>query len=112
MSLAALRDVYNPMAPKPEEKQPLKAWTESVPVVLLSEALKIVGQKNGISIHQTEDGLPALCFHPGLKADDRTPKRWDVAEQIAGYFLAAIDDLRELIAAGKLTLPTYHRRIK
>lgn len=97
-------DKYNPLK---QAKPPLKDWTESVPVVLLSEALKIVGQKHGISIHQSDDGRPVLCFQPGLPAGDRTSKRWDIAEQITGYFLAAVDDLIELINTNKLTLPQY-----
>lgn len=110
MSLAALRDVYNPMAIKPEEKQPLKDWTESVPVVLLSDALKIVGKKHGISLMMHDDGLPSLCFRPGFKAADVGSERWQIADQATGLFIDAIDDLKELINAGKLTLPAYTRR--
>jgi hypothetical protein len=107
MSLAALRDVYNPLAIKPKAKQPLKDWTESVPVVLLSEALKIVGKKHGISLTIHDDGLPRLCFRPGFKNGDLNSERWAIAEQATGLFVSAIDDLKELIGAGKLELPAY-----
>lgn len=110
MSLAALRNVYNPLAIKSEEKQPLQNWTESVPVVLLSEALKIVGKKHGIGLCMADDGRPTLHFSPGLKADAIGSERWNVAEQVAGFFAAAADDLKELISTGKLTLPTYPKR--
>jgi len=93
---------YNPI-----QKPPLQDWTESVPVVLLSEALKIVGKKHGISLTGHPDGLPRLCFRPGLKDADVGSDRWNIAEQATGLFVSAIDDLKELISAGKLQLPEY-----
>jgi hypothetical protein len=94
----------------PNKKPPLRDWTERVPVVLLSEALKIVGKKHGISLHLSDDGRPTLCFRPGLVDGDQGSVRWDVADQVKQYFIAASDDLIELISAGKLTLPAYPRR--
>jgi hypothetical protein len=93
---------YNPLK---QTKPPLNDWTESVPVVLLSEALKIVGKKHGISLHLADDGCPTLRLCPGLKGGDQGSVRWDVVEQVYKYFMDAIEDLTELIGAGKLKLP-------
>jgi hypothetical protein len=112
MSLAALRNVYNPLAIKSEEKQPLQNWTESVPVVLLSDALKIVGKKHGIVLYLSDDGRQALHFMPALPAKAIGSARWNVVEQITAYFLDAAEDLKELITSGKLTLPTTPRRLQ
>lgn len=107
MSLAALRDVYNPLAPKPESKQPLQDWKESVPVILLSEYLKIKKQF-GIRLYQN-DGEPFLHLTPGLKAADRESERWEVVQNAAQLFLDAADDLKELMGNDKISLPTLRR---
>lgn len=96
-----------PTEPALQPKPPLQDWTESVPVVLLSEALKIVGKKHGISLTIHDDGLPRLCFRPGFKNEDLSSERWAIAEQATDLFVSAIDDLKELIGAGKLELPAY-----
>lgn len=80
-------------------------WKESVPVVVLSDALKIVGKKHGIGIYLDEDDRPSLHFHPGLRAKDMGSARWDIADQVAGYFLAAANDLIELIQTNKIIIP-------
>ena len=105
MSLAFLRDVYNPLAIKPETKPSLKSWKESIPIVLLSDALKIVGKKYGIRLYITDDGRPSLLFHPGLKSKDIGSERWNIAEQVSELFVDAIDDLLLLMKSGKIELP-------
>ena len=80
MSLAALREVYNPLAPKPELKPPLQNWKDSVPVILLSEYLRI-NKHQGIRLCQSAfDGEPCLHFNPGLQPKKNNPERWEVAE--------------------------------
>jgi len=103
MSLAALRDVYNPLATKPETKPALQSWKESTPVILLSEYLKM---KKECGIRLCDDnGVPAICFRPGLKAGDIGSERWKVAENVCGLFADAVPDLMELMASGRIELP-------
>jgi len=111
MSLASLRDVYNPMIPKPESKPPLQNWKESIPVILLSEYLRIHKAK-GISLCQSWfDGEPCLHFNPPLSKKDQGNSRWDIAENAFVLLLDASDDLRELIASGLIKLPvSYHTK--
>lgn len=96
----------------PEEPKPVVAdWKDSVPVVLLSDALKILGKKHGIKLYVDEDARPTLSFRPGMGAAAAGSVRWSIAEQITELFLSAADDLQALINAGKLNLPqSTHRR--
>jgi hypothetical protein len=87
-------------------------WKESLPVVLLSDAIKITGKKYGIGLHVDDDMRPTLCFTPGINAGDIGSERWSVAYQVVEYFLAAIDDLNELIASGQLNLSAVPNRRK
>jgi hypothetical protein len=103
MSLAALRDVYNPLAIKAETKPPLQDWKESPTVIRLSEYLKIKSNC-GIKLCQN-DGAPCLVFQPGLKPTDRGSERWTIADNAVGLLIDAADDLKELISNGKLSLP-------
>jgi hypothetical protein len=94
-----------------DEKPKLQDWKASVPVVVLSDAIKIVGEKHGIKLTIGDDAVPTLSFRPGFKADDIGSERWSIARQVEDLFFAAVDDLTELIATGKITLPqsTYRR---
>ena len=85
-------------------------WSESLPVAVLSDALKVVGKEHGISLRVDDDARPTLCFVPGLKVDDCGSGRWSVANQATEHFLAATEDLKELISTGKITLPPCPRR--
>lgn len=96
-----------PTEPALQPKPPLQDWTESVPVVLLSEALKIVGKEHGMRLVAEEDGEPVLSINPGLRAEDIGTQRWHMVEQVAELFLNATADLKHLLAAGKLQLPAY-----
>ena len=100
MSLAALRDrdIYNPLAKKKELKPPLQDWKESVPVILLSEYLKMKSDA-GINLRQN-DGLPCLCFDPGSRSVQ-------IVEEVRVLFEDAMFDLIELINSGKIELPLY-----
>ena len=91
--------------PKQEIIPRFNDWKESVPVVVLSDALKIVGKKHGIGIYLDEEDRPSLHFHPGLRAKDVGSARWDIADQVAGYFLDAAEDLNELIRTNKIIIP-------
>jgi hypothetical protein len=104
MSLDSLREIYNPLAIKKEVKPPLQNWKESVPVILLSEYLKTRGDF-GIKLCH-DNGSPCLCFNPGLSRADKETGRWAIAEIVEGLFMDAADDLKELIANGKIDLPT------
>lgn len=97
---------------KQKELPRFNDWSESLPVVLLSDALKITGKKHGIALHVDDDMRPTLCFTPGLGAGDTGSERWGVANQVTECFLAAMDDLKELIAAGQLNLPAVPNRRK
>lgn len=99
-------DKYNPIR---QAKQSLNDWQESTPVILLSEYLEI-NKDQGIVLQQSEDGTPCLSFHPGLSKDDRENGRWLIAMNAKGLLLDAADDLKELIANGKLTLPISNQR--
>lgn len=107
MSLASLREVYNPLAIKKEVKPPLQDWTESVTVVLLSEYLK-ANPNAGMKLYQNE-GVPSLVLSPGLSASDRGSDRWKIVENAASLLMDAADDLKELIGNGKLSLPNKER---
>lgn len=111
MSLAALRDVYNPMIPKPESKPPLQNWKESVPVILLSEYLRIHKTK-GISLCQScFDGELCLHFNPPLSKNDQWNSRWEIVENAWALLLDAAEDLKELIAIRLIKLPvSYHTK--
>ena len=111
MSLAALRDVYNPLAPKQELKPPLHNWKESVSVILLSEYLRI-HKDQGITLYQSWfDGEPCLHFNPPLSKKDRGNSRWEIAENACVLLLDAAEDLKELIANGLIKLPvSYHTK--
>ena len=104
MSLASLREVYNPLAIKAEQKPPLKAWRDSTTVVLLSDFIK-EHKDRGIILRQTDDGIPCLSFINGLGNDDKATGRWQIAQEAEGLFMNAVDDLKELIANGILKLP-------
>lgn len=93
-----------------DEKPKLQDWKASVPVVVLSEALKIVGKKYGIVLYLSDDGRPTLHLNPGMGASAIGSERWNAVEQIRAYFLDAADDLRELISTGKINLPRSPRR--
>jgi hypothetical protein len=96
MTLAALKDVYNPLAIKKEQKPPLKDWTDSIPVILLSEYLKM--QKHvGIKLYQ-ESGILYVSFNPGSRS-------LPIIEAVTLLLEDADDDLKELIANGALSLP-------
>lgn len=90
---------------KQEVKPAPKEWTDSVPVVLLSEGLKIAGKEYGMRLVADDDGEPVLSINPGLQAKDYGTGRWHVVEQVAELFLDAAADLKHLIATGKITLP-------
>lgn len=103
MTLADLRDVYNPLAIKKEVKPPLQSWKDSDAVVLLSDYLK-VNSDAGIKLFN-DNGVPFLSFSPGITNKDKETGRWAIAAIAASLFLDAADDLIELIAGGKLNLP-------
>jgi hypothetical protein len=116
MALSTLRDVYNPLAKKENSKSLFESWKDSVPVVLLSDALKIVGKKHGIRLRITDDGRPSLLFNPGLNKKDIGSERWSIAEQVSELFVDAIDDLILLMKYKKIELPkkddVFKRRVK
>jgi hypothetical protein len=90
----------------PEEPKPsIDKWTESETVVRLSEALKIVGKENGISICQDDDGRPTLHFNPGLRKKDIESDRWNIGRNVEELFFDAVPDMMSLIASGKIRLP-------
>lgn len=99
-------DKYNPIR---QAKPSLNDWHASTPVVLLSEYLKM-HKDQGIILRQTEDGIPCLSFNPGLSKGDQENGRWLIAMHAKGLLLDAADDLKELIANGKLTLPISNQR--
>jgi hypothetical protein len=95
---------YNPLK---EQKPPLNDWTESVPVILLSEYLK---QQSNAGIKLCHDnGVPCLSFNPGLTNKDRENGRWHIAEIAEGLLIDAAADLTELITNGKLSPPIKQR---
>ena len=98
---------FNKYDPLKVTKPPLKDWTESVPVILLSEYLK-ANPNAGMKLYQNE-GLPCLILNPGLKADDRGSERWKIIENAVSLLMDAADDLKELIGNGKLSLPIKER---
>lgn len=91
-----------------EQKKRLADWKESVPVVVLSDALKIAGRKHGISIYLDDDGRPTLHFNPGLKGKDIGSNRWTIAENVCELFIDAVPDLLLLIANKKIMLPEHN----
>lgn len=114
MGLDALKEVYNPLAKEETapphqtaldgsktEPQALSHWQESAPVVALSDYLK-ANKQHGITLQQLPDGQPVLVFAPGLKRSDA--ERWAAATTAAQLFLAAADDLKELLNNGLLFL--------
>lgn len=97
---------YNPL-----KKPPLMDWKDSVSVVALSDLLKAIGKKHSISL-AIDNGTPCLLIDPGFTKKNGTPERMDMIEQCSALLVDAADDLRELVSAGKLTLPeSPHRRI-
>jgi hypothetical protein len=100
MTLAALKDVYNPLAIKKVPKHSLNNWTDSIPVILLSEYIKM--QKHlGIKLYQ-DNGIPCVSFNPGSRS-------LPIIEAVTRLLEDAVDDLKELIANGALSLPDRHR---
>ena len=90
---------------KPSAEPDFNDWKDSVPVSLLSDALKITGKEHGMRLVADGDGEPVLSINPGLRAEDFGTRRWCIVEQVAELFLNATNDLKILIAAGKITLP-------
>jgi len=82
---------YNPF-----KKPPMQDWKESVPVILLSEYLKMKSDA-GIKLYN-DNGLPCLCFNPGSRS-------LSIIEDVRCLFEDTINDLKELIANGKIDLP-------
>jgi len=95
----------------PKKKPPLQNWKESIPVILLSEYLRIHKTK-GISLCQSWfDGEPCLHFNPPLSKKDHGNSRWDIVENACALLLDAAEDLKELIASGLIKLPvSYHTK--
>ncbi|MEN6620003.1 MAG: hypothetical protein ABFD50_00410 [Smithella sp.] len=100
-------DKYNPLK---QSKPPLQDWKESVPVILLSEYLRIHKDK-GISLYVSSvDGEPCLHFNPPLKPSEMGSTRWEVTNNACAFLMDAADDLRELISSGLIKLPVSQRR--
>lgn len=99
---------------KQEDHPRISDWKESITVILLSEYLKMK-KECGIRLCD-DDGVPAICFHPGLKSENIGGERWQIAENIYELFLDAVTDLLVLMKSGKIDLPkksdVFKRRAK
>ena len=80
---------------------PPDTWRDSGPVTALSEYLKTC---EGIRLMDL-DGCPTLHFIGGIRPTDE--KRWSQALKALALLEAARDDLKHLMAAGKLNLPEH-----
>lgn len=99
---------------KQENPPRISDWKKSIPVVLLSEYLKMK-KECGIRLCD-DDGVPALCFCPGLKSEDVGGERWQITENVCKLFSDAVPDLLLLMKSRKIDLPkksdVFKRRAK
>lgn len=95
---------------KQENPPRISDWKESTPVILLSEYLKMK-KECGIRLCD-DDGIPAICFRPGLKSGDIGGERWQIAENVCDLFLDAVPDLLALMKSGKIDLPRKYDVLK
>jgi hypothetical protein len=86
-----------PAAPKVEERIRLQSWKDSTPVVHLSEYLK-QHKDQGIKLYRKYDGRPYLYFEPGLCRTDMKTGCWQIAADAVRLLEDAADDLKYLIA--------------
>ena len=71
----------------------------------------------GVKLYQTKVGVPCPVFKQGLQKQEKNPGRWEIVYDavdsqgvqvslgLNDLFVLAIADLKELMAAGFLTLP-------
>lgn len=95
----------------PNKKPPLSDWTESAPVVALSEYLK-QHRASGIRL-ANDNGITCLLFQPGFTSNDIGSPRWCIAIAAETLLMDAAADLQELLSAGKINVPeSPHRMVK
>ena len=92
--------------PDQKTRAPLYHWRDSWPVELFSSFLQEFNDQ-GISLKQTKEGQPVLCFNPGLKREEKDPERFSIALHACHLMDYARADLKELIDNDALHLQPY-----
>lgn len=88
----------------PSRKHRLQSWQDSAPVSRLIIYLKEHGSSAGIKLRKT-NGTPRLSFDPGLGLEDVGTERWRIANNATALLIDAVDDLKYLIAHGRIKPP-------